>query len=139
MPFYASQYAGSGAELDPFIPSAATAANVGQWQGIDLRPDCSVASGWSLVWTDVAPSPMPSGVVLIAATPDSALSNPTVNQINSSLGTNLPQGATLREAVVALMTTEATGQGNGKWNRVLAGRDGKVRIFLGDLYEEWTE
>ena len=138
MPFYASQYSGSGTDEDPFIPSAATAPNITAWQGIDLRPDCTVQSGWSLVWTSVAPNPMPSGVVLIAAGPDSRLSNPTRNQINSQLGLSLPSGATLREAVRQIMTTEATGNGNGKWNRLMPDGTGQLRIFLGELQDTWA-
>jgi hypothetical protein len=138
MAFYASQYNGTGIESDPFRPKAADATSQ-PWQAIDLRTDATQQSGWSLVWTQETLAGPPAGVVLIANTPDSALSNPTVNQINSTLGTSLPQGSTLREAVKQIMTTEATGHGNGKWNSIVAGADGKLKIFLGELVEEWNE
>jgi hypothetical protein len=138
MAFYASQFNGTGTEADPFRPKAADATSQ-PWQAIDLRADATQQSGWCLVWTQETLAGPPAGVVLIATGPDTALSNPTVNQINSALGTNLPQGTTLRQAAKTIMTTEATGHGNGKWNPIVAGADGKLKLFLGDLVDEWEE
>ena len=46
MPFYyLTPYVGTGTNEDPFTPKGAS----GAWSAIDLRPDCSVATGYALL------------------------------------------------------------------------------------------
>lgn len=137
MPFYASQWQGVGTRADPFRPVATPAAGV-DWRVIDLRADPSIAGGYCLVWTATALSPVPTGVWLLADTPDSALSGSVRSRISSLLAVPaLPNGTTFRQAVRRLMTTDATGQTNGRW-KPLANVSGTYRLTLGTLEDSWA-
>lgn len=138
MAFYASQYVGTGADVDPFRPAAAQGAmDVGsRWAAIDLRADPTQQAGWSFVWTEAVLSPLPSGVVLVAAAPDDELSQPTLNAIKSALGVNVAKGATFRQAVRAILTSEARLDG-ARWAPLVADASGQLRIFLGEYVDVW--
>lgn len=137
MPYYASTWqfnVGSQA----FVPKAVNGVAGVQWRCIDLRADCTLATGYCLVWTDVAVS-TPSGVFHIVDDADDVLSTPERNAVESALGITLPVGCTFREAIRQIMTTDATGQGNGKWNPVQRNIQTNLNeIHLGDLVDTFA-
>lgn len=100
MPFYVSTWLPDGSQ-----PTAASLATGAEW--LDLGPWQSAQrteQDYALAWTPVQVSA--PGVFVIADAPGSTLNNPTVRNINDTLGTDLPR-VTLTETVWRLMTVEA--------------------------------
>lgn len=91
---------------------------------------------YSVVWTPSPLGTVPSGVWLIAATPDTALTTTVRNRIQSGLGVTIPAGSTFIQACRQIATTEATGVGEGRWERLIP-RDGMFQLRLGDLVDDW--
>lgn len=95
------------------LPRAFTLGAVGAMA--DLRTDPTKVNGWCIVGSSVQlADPLPNGITLWLDTATD-LDNPVPNQartrINQALATNIPNGATWREAIRALYTDE----GKGKW------------------------
>lgn len=109
-----------------------------EWQlCCDFRADIAATGGYALVWTAGNLSTLPTGVWLLAATLDTALSATVRNRVASFLGVpTLPNGTTLRDAIRRLMTTDATGPSTGRWKN-LPNFDGTFSIVLGDTVDEW--
>lgn len=140
MPFYASQFEGVGTEDDPFRPLAAGIAEADgvEWRAIDLRANPTTVNGWAIVWAPSLLSSTPTGVVLLAATPNSPLTAQARNGIQSRLGVTVPDGYTFRQLMRRLLREEARTDGT-RWAPLRAAKDGRFRIHLGDASDEWTE
>ena len=145
MTYYVSEWATvtstvAGESRSVFEVRAGTQANAeGRvWRlCADFRADIATTGGYGLVWTSGSLTTVPSGVWLIAAGLDSALSTTVRNRIASLLGvSSLPSGTTLRQAVRRLMTTDATGPTNGRW-KALPNVGGTFSIILGDAVDSW--
>lgn len=138
MTFYLSTWAGTGQHPTPFVPTLVDGDDAISWRCIDLRPDAGVAAGYCFVWTAFPVSPLPNGAWLVAANADDVLTNNVRNAIQSETGVDIPAGSTLRQAVRQMMTVDATGPANGRWNPLLPSA-GSFRLVLGDLDDEWLE
>lgn len=138
MPFYASRFTGSGTEDDPFRPVAADAASDAgaAWQSIDLRADSTRVTGWAFVWTAVALSPLPTGVLLVAAGPDAPLAAGVRSAIKVQLGVTLATGLTFRQALRQFLTSESRLDGT-RWAPLVADTSGQLQIVLGDHVDVW--
>jgi len=137
MTFYLSKWSGAGTYAGgPFEPTVVYNDAGTPWRCIDLRPDASVQAGYCFVWTAFPVSPLPNGAWLVAAAADDALTANVRNAIRQETGVDLAAGSTLRQAVRQMMTVEATGPANGRWNPLLPS-GGQFRLVLGDLADEW--
>jgi hypothetical protein len=141
MPFYVSRFTGTGTHDDPFRPTAGAQAETEGtvWQAIDLRADATQQAGRCMVWTrDLLVTPLPTGVTLIAESPDDTLSLVVRNGINSQLGVTVPADITFRHALRWLLRNEARLDGT-RWKPLRAELDGRFRLYLGEHVDDWEE
>ena len=126
--FYLTTWLGTGTLADPFIPLGA-AARPG-WRVIDLRPNPAVAAGRALLVTPTR-NDLP-GMDLLGESLDAPIPPALRGTIATRLG--LPPGsvagATVRSVIIELLTVH--GDAPGRWKKARPGRDGRVRIHLGD-------
>lgn len=90
------------------------------------------AVNYALVWT--AGDVSAPGVFKIADTPDDVLNKPTINQIESAMGIEVPAKSTLRETVRLIVRHYPE-----KFPQVPIGNAGIIRIVLGDLVDVFDQ
>lgn len=132
MPFYLSEFIGSGTKQDPFVP-----AGSGQpgWQAIDLRPDGGATLGGGglnacLLFVPVAVNDPKA--IFLADTKDSPLTNPTRNFIQTKLGVDLTGVPNTFSATVGHIMRNPP---PNKWNAVLPTLE-RFEVWLGELVYE---
>lgn len=132
MPFYLSEWIGSGTKTDPFHP-----AGSGQpgWSSIDLRPDASRLDGGTLnaclLWVPVAVSDPKT--LFLADTPQSALTNPTRNFVQNKLNVDLTGVPNTFSATVGHILRNPPPE--NRWG-VLLPTLGRYEVWLGQLVYE---
>jgi hypothetical protein len=128
------------AELEAEIKAKADAATAAghRWAMIDMRADPTQQAGRCMVWTSGVITPLPTGVNLLAAGPDDALSAGVRNAIATQIGVTVPAGTTFRQAMRRLLRAEARLDGT-RWAPLVADITGQYRIFLGDHVDVWQE
>lgn len=138
MAFYVSRYTGTGTAEDPFRPVAADAAQAAgqQWAAIDLRADATQPDGWCFAWTSGVLTPLPTGVILVAASPDDVPPAAVRNAIKNNLGVTVSNGTTFRQIMRQFITSEARLDGT-RWAPLVPDASGQLRLFLGDLVDVW--
>ena len=132
MPFYLSEYIGTGTRIDPFRPAGSTQPD---WAAIDLRPDGGATLDGGglnacLLWVP-APTSDPK-TIFLADTKDSPLTNPTRNFIQSKLGVDLTGVPNTFSDIVGHIMRNP---GPNKWNAVLPTTD-RYEVWLGGLVYE---
>lgn len=139
MAFYVSQYTGDGATPETaFRPVAGDAADAAgqQWAGIDLRADATQRAGWCFVWTSGVLTPLPTGVILVAASADDVPHAAVRNAIKNELGVTVSNGTTFRQMLRDFMTSEARLDGT-RWAPLVPDASGQLRLFLGEHVDVW--
>lgn len=133
MPFYLSEYIGTGTHQDPFRPAGTTLT--GQFAAIDLRPDPSRLDGGTLnaclLWLPAATADPKT--IFLADTKDSALTNPTRNFIQNKLGVNLAGVPNTFSATVGFIMLNPPPA--NRWGVLLPTGD-KFQVWLGSLVYE---
>lgn len=126
MPFYLSEYVGTGTRQDPFVP---VGAEVPGWSAIDLRADATQPGGNCLLRL---PTPFSdSRVRFLADDKLEALTNPQKNFLQNRLGVDLSSPSLLRDIIATLLTNPP----NGGWKALVPGRL-RWEVWLGELIWE---
>lgn len=130
MPFYLSEYIGTGTHFDPFVPVGSDQPG---WAAIDLRPDSSLPDGGGLnaclfrvptAFTDARAH-------FLADDKLEALTNPQKNFLENRLGVDLSSPTLLRDIIATLLNNPPA---NG-WKALRPGFL-KWEIHLGELIWE---
>lgn len=132
MPFYLSEFIGSGTKDDPFKPVGSGQAG---WQAIDLRPDGGATLGGGglnacLLFVPVAFSD--ARARFLADTKDSPLTNPTRNFVQTKLGIDLSGVANTFSATVGEIMRNPP---PNKWGVLLPTAE-RFEVWLGELVYE---
>lgn len=130
MPFYLSEYIGSGTHQDPFRPAGSDQAG---WSAIDLRPDSSRLDGGGL---NACLLRVPSAfndpaARFLADDKLESLTNQQKNFLQNKLGVDLSSPTLLRDIIATLLTAPPA---NG-WKALKPGRL-RWEIWLGELLWE---
>ena len=134
MPFYLSEFIGSGTKADPFRPVGADGQ--AQWHAIDLRPDGGATLGGGglnacLLWVPVAFSDPRAR--FLADTKDSPLTNPTINFIQNKLNVDLSGVTNTFSEIVGFVLRNPPAV--NKWG-VLLPTANRFEVWLGELVYE---
>ncbi len=130
MPFYLSEYIGSGTKVDPFRPVGSDQPG---WSAIDIRPDASLLDGGGLnaclLHVPIAFSdPLAR---FLADDKLESLTNPQKNFLQNKLGIDLSSPTLLRDIIATIMTAPPV---NG-WKGIIPGFL-RWEIWLGGLLWE---
>jgi hypothetical protein len=132
MPYYLTTYVGTGTRKDPFRPFGSDQPG---WTGIDLRPDASVADGFTIVFL---PQPVSDlRLEKLSDHKDESISSNTTNSLKNKLDPAIDR-ATTKLTVARLLRQPPT----GKWNPIkpVGMRTGQpaYEIWLGNerIYHE---
>lgn len=127
MPFYLSEYIGSGTKVDPFRPVGSDQPG---WSAIDIRPDASRLDGGGLNACLLhVPSAFSDPLARFLADDKlESLTNPQKNFLQNKLNIDLSSPTLLRDIIATLMTNPPV---NG-WKGIRPGLL-KWEIWLGGL------
>lgn len=130
MPFYLSEYIGSGTKQDPFVPVGFDQGMIG---AIDLRPDPSRLDGGGLNACLIRTSApfTDARARFLADDKLETLTNPQKNFLQNRLGVDLSSPTLLRDIIAVLMTNPPV---NG-W-KALKHSQLRWEIWLGELIWE---
>lgn len=130
MPFYLSEWIGSGTKQDPFVPAGSPGQSA--WAVIDLRPDASRLDGGTLnaclLWVS-NPTSDPK-TIFLADTKDSPLTNPTRNFVQNKLHVDLTGVPNTFSETVGYILRHPPPQ--NPWG-VLLPNAGRFEAWLGEL------
>lgn len=130
---YLATIQGDGSESNPFrATGTGTVTNQGC---IDLRADPTGSTGRMLCAADTLPAG--AGINQLG---DTLLENMTPVRravLEAVFGVTL-SGATVTEIIAELLITHARTDGS-RWRPLLAGKDGKFHLWLGQRTEAWTQ
>ena len=125
MPFYLSEYVGSGTKQDPFIPVGSDQPG---WSAIDLRPDGGGLNACLLHVPVAFNDPLAR---FLADDKLESLTNPQKNFLQNKLNVDLSSPTLLRDIVATIMTNPPT---NG-WKAITPGLL-RWEVHLGGLLWE---
>lgn len=134
--YYLAKWIGAGTESNPFRPAGVDMA--AGFSAINLRPDPTVADGWCFVKSPVALTETLNLVTLTDDADDADLLGLTRNKVESRLGINLGSTSKFRRLVLRVLLEHGDDANPARWNQLKAERDGRYRVWLGGLLDEWV-
>jgi hypothetical protein len=130
---YLATIQGDGSDANPF--RATGYGTTPNQSCIDFRQDATVSTGRMLCAADSLPAG--GGINQLASTFGDAVTAPRKAAIEAALGVTLT-ASNIIDVIAELLTTHARLDGT-RWKPLLAGRDGKYKIWLGTTTPAWQQ